>query len=42
MKKKVIIAEDSVYMSALLKEILIKHGYDVIAEAENGRQAVRL
>lgn len=42
MKKKVIIAEDSVYMSALLKEMLIKHGYDVIAEAENGREAVRL
>ncbi|MCR5336314.1 MAG: response regulator [Synergistes sp.] len=42
MKKKVIIAEDSVYMRALLKEILIKNGYDVVAEAENGSKAVSL
>lgn len=41
-KKRVIIAEDSIYLRALLKEILIKNGYDVIAEAENGSSAVSL
>lgn len=42
MKATVLIAEDSTHMRMILKDILIRAGYDVIGEAENGRQAVRL
>lgn len=42
MKKKVLIAEDSVHMRMLLKDILLRNGYEVAGEAENGREAVRL
>jgi len=42
MKAKILIAEDSAYMRTLLKDVLIRHGYDVVGEAENGKEAVEL
>ncbi len=42
MKARILIAEDSTYMRMLLKELLIRSGYDVIGEADNGNDAVRL
>jgi len=38
--KKVLIVDDSSLMRRLLKNILIKNGYDVIGEAINGRLGV--
>lgn len=39
---KVLIAEDSAHMRAILKEILLRRGYSVAGEAENGSRAVFL
>ncbi|MCL2497241.1 MAG: response regulator [Symbiobacteriaceae bacterium] len=36
----VLIVDDAAFMRMLLKDILTKAGYDVVAEAENGRDAV--
>jgi len=36
----VLIVDDAAFMRMLLKDILTKAGYEVIAEAENGREAV--
>jgi two-component system chemotaxis response regulator CheY len=38
--KRVLIVDDSSFMRDILKEILIKSGYDVVGEAENGEKAV--
>ena len=35
-RRKVIIADDSEFMRNTLKGILIKNGYDVIGDVENG------
>lgn len=42
MKATVLIAEDSTHMRMILKDILIRDGYDVVGEAENGEEAVRM
>lgn len=42
MKAAVLIAEDSVHMRMILKDILIRAGYEVAGEAENGKEAVKL
>ena len=39
---KVLIADDALFMRNLLKDILTKVGYTVIAEATNGEEAVAL
>jgi len=36
----VLIVDDAAFMRMLLKDILSKAGYEVVAEAENGREAV--
>lgn len=40
MPPKVLIADDAMFMRIMLKDILVKYGFEVIAEAENGAQAV--
>ena len=39
---KVLIADDALFMRNLLKDILTKVGYSVVAEATNGEEAVAL
>jgi two-component system chemotaxis response regulator CheY len=40
--KKIMIVDDAAFMRMMIKNILVKNGYDVVGEAENGRQAVGL
>lgn len=42
MAKKILIVDDAAFMRMMIKNILVKNGYDVAGEAENGRQAVGL
>ena len=42
MKAKILIAEDSAYMRSILKDLLLRNGYDVIGEAENGKEVLGL
>lgn len=39
---KVLIVDDAVFMRKLLKNILFSGGFDIVGEAENGKQAVKL
>lgn len=40
MSKRILLCDDTVFMRAMLKDILVKGGYDVVGEAENGKMAV--
>ncbi|HOB19505.1 MAG TPA: response regulator [Candidatus Atribacteria bacterium] len=40
MSKKIMIVDDALFMRMMIRNILTKNGYDVIAEAENGAVAV--
>lgn len=40
MSKRVLIVDDAVFMRMKLKDILEKHGYEVVAEAANGIEAM--
>lgn len=40
MSKKVMIVDDAVFMRMMVKDILEKNGFEVVAEAENGAVAV--
>lgn len=40
MSKSVLIVDDSLYMRALVREALVKKGFDVVGEAANGEQAL--
>ena len=40
MGKKVLVADDAKFMRMMLRDILIKDGFDVCAEAENGQEAI--
>ena len=42
MKAKILIADDSAYMRSILKDLLLRNGYDVIGEAENGSEVIEL
>ena len=42
MKAKILIADDSAYIRSILKDLLLRNGYDVIGEAENGREVIEL
>ena len=42
MKAKILLADDSAYMRSILKDLLLRNGYDVIGEAENGREVIEL
>ncbi|QNO16428.1 response regulator [Alkalicella caledoniensis] len=40
MSKRVMIVDDAAFMRMMIKDILVKNGYDVVAEAANGAEAV--
>ena len=40
MAKKILIADDAAFMRMMLKKILEEGGFEVVAEAENGAQAI--
>lgn len=40
MSKKILICDDTAFMRTMLKDILIKGGYEVVGEAENGKVAI--
>lgn len=40
MAKKILICDDAAFMRMMLKDILVREGYDVCGEAANGLQAV--
>ncbi len=40
MSKRVLIVDDAAFMRMMIKNILTEAGYEVVAEAENGKQAV--
>jgi two-component system chemotaxis response regulator CheY len=39
--KRVLVIDDAMFMRLMLKDILTKHGFEVIGEAENGVQAIQ-
>lgn len=40
MSAKILIVDDAAFMRMMIKNILVKEGYEVVGEAENGAQAV--
>ena len=40
MGKKVLIVDDAAFMRMMLKDILTKNDFEVVAESENGKKAV--
>lgn len=40
MKKRILIVDDSNYMRSMIQEILIKAGFEVVGQAENGEAAI--
>lgn len=40
MSRNILIVDDAVFMRAILKEMLIKKEFNVVADVENGRKAV--
>ena len=40
MAKNILIVDDAAFMRMMIKDILTKNGYNVIAEAENGLKAI--
>lgn len=37
--KKILIADDAMFMRAMLKDVLSKGGYQIVGEASNGKEA---
>ncbi len=42
MSGRIMIVDDAAFMRMMLKDILTRHGYEVVGEAENGAVAVEL
>lgn len=40
MAKNVLVCDDAAFMRMMIKDILIKNGYNIVGEAENGRKAI--
>lgn len=40
MSKRILIVDDAAFMRMMIKNILTEAGYEIVAEAENGKQAV--
>ena len=38
--KRVMVCDDAAFMGMMIKDILVKNGYEIAAEAENGLKAV--
>lgn len=42
MGKRVLIVDDATFMRMMIKDILVKNGFEIAGEAENGQKAVAL
>ena len=42
MAKTILIVDDAAFMRMMIKNIVTKHGYEVVGEAENGKVALEL
>ncbi|WP_110112821.1 response regulator [Bacillus sp. CGMCC 1.16541] len=42
MSKRILIVDDAAFMRMMIKDILTKNGYEVVAEAADGAQAIEL
>ncbi|TYO96285.1 response regulator [Desulfallas thermosapovorans] len=42
MSLRILIVDDATFMRMMIKNIVTKNGFEVVAEAENGAQAVKL
>jgi len=42
MSKRVLIVDDAAFMRMMIRDILVKNGYEIAGEAENGQKAVEL
>ncbi|MGQ9556332.1 MAG: response regulator [Desulfurispora sp.] len=42
MAKRILIVDDAAFMRMMIKNIVVKNGYEVVGEAENGKQAVQM
>ncbi|TMN23588.1 response regulator [Lentibacillus cibarius] len=42
MAQKVLIVDDAAFMRMMIKDILVKNGYEIAGEAQDGNQAVEL
>jgi len=40
MAKNVLICDDAAFMRMMIKDILVKNGYNIVGEAENGYKAI--
>lgn len=40
MAKKILVVDDAAFMRMILKDILVKNGYEVVGEGENGLDAI--
>ena len=39
---RVMVVDDALFMRNILKDIFVRHGYEVVAEAENGETALQV
>lgn len=42
MTKKILVVDDAQFMRVLLRDIIEENGYEVVGEAENGEEAIKL
>ena len=42
MSKRVLIVDDAAFMRMMIKDILVKNGFEVVGEASNGLEAVKV
>ncbi|TYR82729.1 response regulator [Priestia megaterium] len=42
MSKRILIVDDAAFMRMMVKDILLKNGYEVVGEAADGMQAIEL
>ena len=42
MALRVMVVDDALFMRNILKDIFVRHGYEVVAEADNGEAALQL
>ncbi|WP_129596951.1 response regulator [Anaerophilus nitritogenes] len=40
MSKGILVVDDAAFMRMMVKDVLIKYGFDVVGEAENGAKAI--
>ena len=40
MNKRILLVDDAEFMRLVVKDVLTKNGFEVVAEAENGREAI--